>query len=553
MSGVRIRPLLRRLSSLGRIFIALALLAAVWVTAAAGVEIATDQAEERRLEDRRELAKAYAAPLASWLAAARNETAVLVAGLANASAPGPVVERHLTQQRQFANEVAVLTPDLRLVTGSTGPASFTNRQLQPCTSGEAASRWQLKDLVAAAGRGERPVWTVSVPWNCDVARVAVAVPAGPNVVVVMAPRASLDRQLSSLRIAGVVPSVIEPFYERVEDPDRDEPSASQQFVASARGRTGVTSIDGGVVRAYADAGSLWGVLIEQPESAYAPGGIKDQPLVVQLFGATFLAGAFALVFVLLAVADARRRRAHTRAEDAKHAFFATVGHELRTPLTILRGYSETLTSRWDALSDESKEMLVSNMAPAAQRMGALVEKLLLASNIQAEAYVKPAPRPMPVADVLKRVVERWRPLAPLHTFVVDADPLLPEAIADPDALDQVLQQLVDNAVKYSPSGGRVTVSAMRSRKGVDVAVTDDGVGLPPNARDMFDPLVQGEAVDTRVHDEGGAGVGLYIVRTLVRDMGGDVRAERREVPGSRFVVSLKAARTKAPSRSVSPV
>jgi signal transduction histidine kinase len=306
-----------------------------------------------------------------------------------------------------------------------------------------------------------------------------------------------------------------------------------------------------LVGAYADAGDGWGVLVEQ-QAAHFDGNSdpSGQPVVI---GATVLTAALAIVFILLAFFDRRRRAVYRRTDEAKHAFFATVGHELRTPLTILKGYSDTLTARWDSLSDDAKEMLVSNMAPAAQRMGALVEKLLLASNIQAEAYVKPVPRPTPIPDVVRRVVDRWRPLAPLHTFGVDIDPLLPEAIADADALEQVLGQLIDNAVKYSPSGGRVLVSATRSRKGVDVMVTDDGVGLPANVREIFEPLVQGEAVDTRVHDEGGAGVGLYIVRTLVRDMGGDVRAERREVPGSRFVVSLKAARTKTAARATTPV
>jgi two-component system, NtrC family, sensor histidine kinase KinB len=257
--------------------------------------------------------------------------------------------------------------------------------------------------------------------------------------------------------------------------------------------------------------------------------------------------------VLLAIFDARRRKAHARAEDAKHAFFATVGHELRTPLTILKGYSDTLTARWDSLSDDAKEMLVSNMAPAAQRLAGLVEKLILASNIQAEAYIKPVARPTPVPDILQQIAVRWRPLAPLHTFIVDVDPLLPEALADADALEQILQQLLDNAVKYSPSGGRVTLSAMRAKRGVEIAVRDEGVGLPQNAHEIFEPLVQGEAVDTRVHDEGGAGVGLFIVQTLVRDMRGSVRAEAQKPAGSRFVVTLRAAKTKAAARPVARV
>ena len=537
MSGVRIRPLLRRLSSLGRLLVALVVLVGVWLVAVRGVDYATQQAEDRRLEDRKELAQGYAELLRPWIERSRSEVAILASAVAQRSiARG--IEAFLAEPRSFDEVIAVGQGDV--VAATSGLPVTPNVPLRKC--GDVDQR--LHALVEATRAGARPVEVVAAPWGCDRLRVATGETVGPNVVVVLAP---LDEGLALIgptRVNPITLEVIDPSYNYKGD------SARSEFINRARSEPATAAHYGGLVGAYASVGRGWGVTVEQAADTFEGDGVPGRPVII---GATVLAAALAVAFLLLAFFDRRRRKAHARAEDAKHAFFATVGHELRTPLTILRGYSDTLTARWDALSDDAKEMLVSNMAPAAQRMGSLVEKLLLASNIQAEAYIKPVPRPTAVPEVVHRVVDRWRPLAPLHTFTVDVDPLLPEAIADADALEQVLQQLVDNAVKYSPSGGRVMVSAMRGRRGVEVAVTDEGVGLPQNVGQIFEPLVQGEAVDTRVHDEGGAGVGLYIVRTLVRDMGGEVRAERREVEGSRFVVSLKAARSKTAPRSVTRV
>ena len=96
-------------------------------------------------------------------------------------------------------------------------------------------------------------------------------------------------------------------------------------------------------------------------------------------------------------------------------------------------------------------------------------------------------------------------------------------------------------MKYSPAGGEVGLRIVPRGRWVDLVVEDEGVGLPSDYRSIFEKFVQGESVTKRVHDEGGVGLGLYIVRTLVEDMGGTVRAEPRSSQGARFVVSLRAA------------
>jgi signal transduction histidine kinase len=151
-----------------------------------------------------------------------------------------------------------------------------------------------------------------------------------------------------------------------------------------------------------------------------------------------------------------------------------------------------------------------------------------------------------VEKALGDVADGFRPLAPLHTFVVEAEPGL-VVKADRKAFGQVLDQLVDNAVKYSPSGGVVALRARRRRGRVEVMVEDEGVGLPSDPSRIFEAFTQGEEVNQRTLDEGGIGVGLYIARTLVSGMGGTVSAERRAPePGTRLVVTLIAGPSRPP-------
>jgi signal transduction histidine kinase len=250
------------------------------------------------------------------------------------------------------------------------------------------------------------------------------------------------------------------------------------------------------------------------------------------------------VFALVAWFDVRRRRAARRADEHRDAFLAIVGHELRTPLTVIKGYTDTLAKRWDSLSDESRHMLVSNMAPQAQRQARVIEHLLTAASLQAGTIPAPTIEPTDVTDVLQQLIAEFRPLAPLHAFGLEVAPDIPLAQADGRTLAQAVGELVDNAIRYSPSGGRVLVAAKASRRWIVITVDDEGVGLPASRRRLFEPFVQGEDVDRRLHDEGGIGVGLYIARALLAAMGGTVDAAPRASSGARLTVTIPAARAR---------
>ncbi|MBV8305586.1 MAG: HAMP domain-containing histidine kinase [Acidimicrobiia bacterium] len=315
------------------------------------------------------------------------------------------------------------------------------------------------------------------------------------------------------------------------------PPASGTSFIKARDADGTEVVD-----ATAPAALGWSAVLEQDAASFDVGhAAGPSGRLIILLGVLF-----ALVLALQAVSDARRRAVARHADAHAAAFLAVLSHELRTPLTVIKGFIDTLVGRWDALTDDQRHNLVDRLPPQSRRLNRVVDRLLLAANMQAGVSPAMALGSVQVADALERVASSYTAVAPLHEFVVDAGPDV-AVRADVKAVDQILDQLVDNAVKYSPAGGTVRLSARRRRTRVEIAVEDEGVGLPPDTRAIFDAFTQGEDVDGRVHDEGGVGVGLYIVRTLCAQLHGSVHAERR-ARGARLVVTLRASEARLPAR-----
>jgi signal transduction histidine kinase len=251
--------------------------------------------------------------------------------------------------------------------------------------------------------------------------------------------------------------------------------------------------------------------------------------------AVVLAAAFVVIVAVYALL--RRRTAHV--EESKKAFLAIAGHELRTPLTVMKGYTELLVERWDDVDDETRQSIVETVSVQVRNLEHLVERLLLGAQLEAGVAPSTAQETVALRPLLEEQARHQRGVAPTHQFVVEAADGI-SVRGDATALNHVVTNLVENAVKYSPEGGTVTMRAAEAeRDRVRLTVDDEGIGLPSDLDIIFEKFVQREAVDRRVHDEGGVGLGLYIVRTLVEQMGGTVRAERRSPKGSRFVVTLR--------------
>jgi PAS domain S-box-containing protein len=239
------------------------------------------------------------------------------------------------------------------------------------------------------------------------------------------------------------------------------------------------------------------------------------------------------------VLDFRDITAAKELEEAKDLFLATTSHELRTPITVVQGFASTLATRWDKLSDADRRSAVQTIADRAGSLARLVEQLLLGSRAGAEQQTVINGQ-FDLAGVLRGATVAFRPLAGRHTLVTDVPDDLPQAHGDPMATDIIVGQLLENAFKYSPDGGAVTVGARQAGSQIEITVADEGIGIPAADRErVFDRFVQGEAGDRRRF--GGIGLGLYIVRQLAKAQDGEVAAEGRSGGGTVMRLRLRLA------------
>lgn len=528
--------------SFGRIALAVILLAGLWVGTVQGVKRASRNADQRRASDRATVASGFAHSIHDWLDAGRQEAITtsrqVFPGPGSASALDALVARRPTFSRDAlmfgGSTVVAASHRFDVLVGLHPKACITTGE-----AGTSVADTHLDQLVARARGATSPVVSpiFDVPGDCH-AVVAIAAPANGGVLVLIGDVGDATTRLAAAsagnsRIFLVsANAALDPQNGVVTTPGRissflDTVTAGGPHVARY----------GAALGAFAAVEPGWSVVLEQ-DAADFDIDVAHQPSVIV---ATVLTVVFAIVFALIAFFDIRRRRAHRRAEVAKNAFFSIAGHELRTPLTVLKGFAEALSSNWAQLTEERRRTLVERMVPQTRRLDRLVERLLVAASIQAETHARPQPRDVDVLPVVAEAVNQFRTQAPLHSFVVQSADARVMAKADPAALDQVMQHLIENAVKYSPAGGRITVEVVADAAAVRIFVDDEGIGLPSDHRHIFEKFAQGESVTKRVHDEGGVGLGLYIVRTLVEEMDGSVQAEPRELEGACFIVTLRRA------------
>jgi signal transduction histidine kinase len=215
---------------------------------------------------------------------------------------------------------------------------------------------------------------------------------------------------------------------------------------------------------------------------------------------------------------------------------ANVSHELRTPIGALQALLENVV---DGVSEPDPETLRTMLAQT-RRLGRLVTQLLDLSRL--EAGEQPFDiRPFAVRDMLEDAAREARLHAPESVVFSIEAPAGLRAAGDPERIHQVVMNLLDNAVRYSPRPGHVALRASRSGHAVTIAVDDDGPGIAADELDrVFERFYRG---DGHENDGGGAGLGLAIARWIVELHGGTIRAERREPHGSHMVVTLPEVRS----------
>jgi PAS domain S-box-containing protein len=227
-------------------------------------------------------------------------------------------------------------------------------------------------------------------------------------------------------------------------------------------------------------------------------------------------------------------------EQMKTDFVSTVSHELRTPLAAIYGAAMTL-KRQDVSVDESqRDRLLEVISSESDRLARIVNDILWASRLES-GRMQVAIERCDAAVLAAEVADVSRSRVPEGVeLVVTAPPGLPPVAADPDKLRQVLLNLIDNAVKYSPDGGRVTLEVARTGGRVRFQVSDEGLGVPPAEQDrIFEKFFRLDPNLTR--GVGGTGLGLYISRELVTRMNGRVWVVSDGREGSTFYVELPIA------------
>ena len=212
-----------------------------------------------------------------------------------------------------------------------------------------------------------------------------------------------------------------------------------------------------------------------------------------------------------------------RLEAVRRDFVANVSHELKTPLTSISGYAETLLG--DSADPETTHRFLGTILSNARRMQRLVDDLLDLSRIEAGRWHPDRTN----ADVAAVADESWAALggrADAHQveLVLDIGPGAETVDADLDALRQVVTNLMDNSLRHTPAGGRITCVSRRVDSGVAVSIRDDGAGIPrEHLSRIFERFYRADA--SRSREEGGTGLGLAIVKHLVEAHGGRVAAE----------------------------
>ena len=233
-------------------------------------------------------------------------------------------------------------------------------------------------------------------------------------------------------------------------------------------------------------------------------------------------------------------------EQMKSDFVTAVSHELRTPLTSIYGFAETLLRQDVMFGEEERQTFLRYIASESQRLTTIVDTLLNVARLDTgDLQVNLAPTDVRavVSDVVQ--LAEHAPAANGHDFVVELPEHALDAEADGEKLRQILANLVDNAVKFSPGGGRVIVAARANGEVVEVRVVDEGVGIPEEEqRRIFTKFYRGESM-TRDPSTTGTGLGLFIARGLVSAMGGRMWVDSREGAGSTFAFELPLAREAA--------
>lgn len=226
-----------------------------------------------------------------------------------------------------------------------------------------------------------------------------------------------------------------------------------------------------------------------------------------------------------------------RSRDLRRQMTADIAHELRTPLSVILGHTEAISDGVLSPSQESLEIIHDET----MRLSSMVEDLRTLSLAEAGELAFES-RPYSIKRLLNDVAVAFAPLAKAKSVEIEVstEESLGEVNLDPDRMTQVLRNLVENSLRYSPEGERISVSAKRVGQGViEIHVQDKGPGVAKEKLDfIFDRFYKAD--QARQRDDGNSGLGLAIAKSIVEGHGGTIRAESEPGKGLLFIIHLQA-------------
>jgi two-component system sensor histidine kinase KdpD len=240
--------------------------------------------------------------------------------------------------------------------------------------------------------------------------------------------------------------------------------------------------------------------------------------------------------------SAAQTEAREDSQKLHTALLSSLSHDLRTPLTAIRGAAETLAQSGDALDDATRADLLASITQDTERMTKFLANITEMARVET-GEINPRRQKLQLAEVIEAAIAR----VPGATYAgVNIANDATHILADPALLEQILVNILDNAVKYSAEGSRITVTARRGGTKIAVAIADEGVGIPaadlPHVFDSFFRATRGDRVAP------GTGLGLAIAKAFTESMDGTIRAASPRLdlpadgaPGTVVTVELPTA------------
>ena len=237
------------------------------------------------------------------------------------------------------------------------------------------------------------------------------------------------------------------------------------------------------------------------------------------------------------IANVRDITNFRQAQEMQNVFISTISHELKTPVALIKGHAATLRREDVEFPADFVREYSAVIEEESDRLTELIENLLTASRIQADRNLKLNMDDVLLEPLAARVVERFSTQTQKHQFVLQFSPELPPVRGDEVRLRQVLDNLVSNAIKYSPDGGSVEIGAHDDGKQIVVYVRDQGVGLNSTEQErIFERFYRVDGALSRKTQ--GTGLGLYLSRTIIEAHGGQMWVDSTPGKGSTFYFSL---------------